>query len=222
MGSLPRASSSASVKPPSGPTKTAAGAPGGGACSASAIGPPPPLSSQRIRRRSAGQEVKSRSRPAGCRISGTESRSLCSAAAIAIEPLGLGAVGTYRQQRRGAELSRLLNQPVEAGALDRREQQPRAGFRFRRPDLPSRVQRGPPADRFGKLAQPFTGGLVKPRDHRPLPQPQYMPEPVCLRGGELDGHAGRERPGYVQACGGNFRQISLRLSDTGRRPKIIA
>src|SRR5205807_2410295 len=48
MGSLPRASSSVSVKPPSGPTNSAAGCPGCRCPSAAAIGSPPPLSSQTI------------------------------------------------------------------------------------------------------------------------------------------------------------------------------
>ena len=52
--------------------------------------------------------------------------------ALAVEPLRLGALGHHRDRARGPELGRLLDQPVEPRALDRREQQPQIGFRLGR------------------------------------------------------------------------------------------
>ena len=77
------ASSSARAKPPSGPARIASGklAP----ASAAAIGAPPPVSSATTSMRPAGQPARSSPSVAGAATSGTDSRSHCSAASVAME-----------------------------------------------------------------------------------------------------------------------------------------
>src|SRR5579883_136582 len=81
-GSFLRPSSSASVKPPSGPVSTAHN-PGGDPGSTSPMGGDAPLSSHSSNRRFAGQLARSRSSGSASRSSGTLSRLVCSAASTA-------------------------------------------------------------------------------------------------------------------------------------------
>ena len=82
------------------------------------------------------------------RISGSDRRSLCSAAAIAMARSRSRLTRSdwvravhHRNQRGHAKLGRLLDEPVEAGALDRREDQPDIRAGFGRAALFDRLQR---------------------------------------------------------------------------------
>jgi hypothetical protein len=160
-------------------------------------------------------------------ISGTDSRSLCSAAAIAIDPFRLGARGQHRQECGGAELGRLLDQPIEPDPPDRREQQPQIRLGFGGAQLVLGQQDGAAAALLGQMAQPLAGAFVECRHRRAGSEPQHVAQTMRLPRIERNRGAGGQSPGDIEARRTALGQgvllgCAADLSQASRRAKITA
>ena len=172
MESLPIASSSVSGKSPSGPTKTAAGV--------VAVKP-----SERLGHRLAPAALVAQDEaPVGWPVGeqagkrhlradlGERMRSLCSGRQrrspqpLAIDAFRLRPRGHHRDQRGRPKLGRFFDEPVEAGALDRRENEPDIRAEFRRAPLLDRLKRTETSPQRVDAAQKLAVALIKGRDRR--------------------------------------------------------
>ena len=129
-----------------------------------------------------------------------------------VEPARHGAPGEDRLQLGNAELGRLLDQVVDAQALDRREEQPEVGLG------PLRAPLDPAAQKGGSLAEivdrrgPLAVAAVEERHRGAGGEPQHVAQVVGLRDVERDGRAGGEVGGDVEAGGGRRRRAHASTS----------
>ena len=204
-GTLDKCSSSDGANPPSGPIRMAAFWPCNPA-KASEIGRAGPISAQTRRGRPAGQSARTAGRSAGAWISGTQSRSDCSAASMALAVsrsrlTRLTSVWRVRTgQTRLAPSSEAFSAIRSVPSRLMGEQEPQVWHIFLRTKQFFEFCRAVILGESFDTPQPFAIPPVEKGNFHPGGETQYIPEIMHLRNRQRDSLSKRKIFRDIKAC----------------------